>query len=177
MHLQRAAERTPIPWKNGRGVQYEIVTVDDESGAMRWRLSTADLATDAPFSEFPGVHREFCLATGDGVSLTIDGVEHTCAVGSITRFDGGSTTSMRLWGGPCRAVNLMRSTRHASPRLEVCVSGSAVASAIAVVAFGEGTIVVLGGERFTLGTLDAVVADHARALVVEAGTAVACVVE
>lgn len=177
MRLQRAAERTPIPWKNGRGVQYEIATVDDESGAMRWRLSTADLTGDAPFSQFPGVHREFCLATGDGVSLTIDGVEHACAVGSITRFDGGAATSMRLWGGPCRAVNLMRPTNHGSPRIDVCAAGSTVGSVLAVVGLVEGTIVVLGGAPFTLGALDAVVGEHSCALTVEAGSVVACVVE
>jgi len=174
---QLAADRAPIPWSNGRGVQYEIVTVDDESGAMRWRLSVADLTDDAPFSLFAGVAREFCLAAGAGVTLAIDGVEHACGPGSITRFDGGAATSMRLWGGPCRAVNLMRPATSPAPCLRVIGPGRVESSVLAVVSLEARSTITVDDEVFDLGLLDAAHGVISRRLEVSTGSVVAVVVE
>lgn len=175
MGLQRAAERTPIPWKNGRGVQYEIATVLDEVGGTIWRLSTADLEADAPFSEFPGVHREFCLATGAGVTLRIAGDEHACGPGSITRFDGGAATSMELWEGPCRAVNLMRPSGADRPSLLVLAPGDVGVATLAVVSLREHSAVVIDGVRHVLGLLDALITEEVSPVTVDDGVVVALV--
>ncbi len=107
VEIQRAVERTPQPWKNGLGVQYEIVCDGSLPDDWTWRLSTADITQDVPFSVFPGVNREFCVADGNGVVLTINGVEHRCGPGSITKFRGDDEVHATLIDGPMKALNLM----------------------------------------------------------------------
>lgn len=105
--IQRAIDRIPQPWKNGLGVQYEISCDGNLPDDWTWRLSTADITQDVPFSSFPGVNREFCVADGNGVVLTINGVEHQCEPGSITKFRGDDDVYAKLIDGPMRALNLM----------------------------------------------------------------------
>jgi len=107
--IQRQADRVPLPWKNGRGVCFDIAAVGDPESEAWWELSTAALEQDAPFSHFPGINRQFCVAQG-AVELTIDGCAHSCEEGSVTTFEGGSMTSCRLLGdkGPRMALNLMQ---------------------------------------------------------------------
>ena len=107
--LQQQADRVPLPWKNGRGICFDIAAVGDPESDDWWELSTAALEQDAPFSHFPGINRQFCVAQG-AVELTIDGCAHSCEEGSVTTFDGGSVTSCRLLGdkGPRMALNLMQ---------------------------------------------------------------------
>lgn len=158
-------------------MQYEIVTVDDEAGSMRWRLSTADLVADAPFSEFPEVRREFCLASGAGVTLTIEGVERACGPGSITVFDGGAETSMRLWDGPSRAVNLMCPATASGPFLRVVESGRTESSVLAVVSLDDASTLTLDGDRLELDALDSAHLASPCRLEVSAGRVVAVVAD
>jgi len=76
MIVQRASERAAVPWRNGLGVQYEIACDGSLPDDWTWRLSTADITQDVPFSLFSGVTREFCVADGNGVVLNINGVDH-----------------------------------------------------------------------------------------------------
>lgn len=107
VEIQRAVDRNPQPWKNGLGVQYEITCDGSLPDDWTWRLSTADITQDVPFSVFPGVNREFCVADGNGVVLTINGVDHRCEPGSITKFRGDDVVFAALIDGPMRALNLM----------------------------------------------------------------------
>jgi len=107
MIINRAADRAPQPWKNGLGVQYEITCDGSLPDDWTWRLSTADITQDVPFSVFPGVNREFCVADGNGVVLNINGVDHRCGPGSITKFRGDDVVFATLIDGPMRALNLM----------------------------------------------------------------------
>ena len=68
----------------------------------------ADIASDGPFSAFPGVDRWFAVVTGAGVVLTIDGRESVVTAGHPpVRFDGGVPAGCRLIEGPTRDLNLM----------------------------------------------------------------------
>lgn len=107
MIVQRAVDRTPVPWKNGLGVQYEITCDGSLPDDWTWRLSTADITQNVPFSSFPGVTREFCVADGNGVVLNVNGVDHRCEPGSITTFRGDDVVFATLINGPMRALNLM----------------------------------------------------------------------
>ena len=89
------------------GVQYEITCDGSLPDDWTWRLSTADITQNVPFSVFPGVNREFCVADGNGVVLTINGVDHRCEPGSITKFRGDDEVFATLIDGPMRALNLM----------------------------------------------------------------------
>lgn len=155
MIVQRAESRPPQPWRNGRGVQYEIAANGPVDGGWTWRLSTADISEDVPFSVFPGVVRHFCVADGNGVILTIDGVPTTCALGSVTRFMGDSEVHARLIDGPMRALNLM-TMNDDSVSLKVLGGGSMSHSALAVVAIGGEAEVEVLRQSANLRVLDAV---------------------
>ena len=61
--LVRAEDCRRMRWKNGAGWTSEILRVPDVED-WRWRLSIAEVETDAPFSPFPGVERELVLLGG-----------------------------------------------------------------------------------------------------------------
>lgn len=63
-----------MPWKNGGGITHEIAHVS-EGGRLLWRLSMAEVATDGPFSAFPGLMRILTVIRGAGLVLrTPEGV-------------------------------------------------------------------------------------------------------
>ena len=153
VEIQRAVDRTPQPWKNGLGVQYEITCDGSLPDDWTWRLSTADITQDVPFSVFPGVNREFCVADGNGVVLTINGVEHRCEPGSITKFRGDDEVYAKLIDGPMRALNLM--VRDGA--VEKHIDRSYSSSAVAVVCVGQTQRIQLDGVESELLVLDAVI--------------------
>ena len=158
VEIQRAVDRTPQPWKNGLGVQYEIVCDGSLPEDWTWRLSTADITQDVPFSVFPGVNREFCVADGNGVVLTINGVEHRCEPGSITKFRGDDEVYATLIDGPMRALNLM--VRDGAAPIHLC--RSVMEGSIAIIAIGEKQVFDLDGQHFRLDVLDAVLTKRKR---------------
>ena len=119
IEIQRAVNRTPQPWKNGLGVQYEITCDGSLPDDWTWRLSTADITQGVPFSVFPGVNREFCVADGNGVVLNINGVDHRCEPGSITKFRGDDMVFATLIDGQIRALNLM--VRDSAPEKHLTI--------------------------------------------------------
>ena len=118
--LSVQSRRVPQPWKNGKGVCYDVLAAEDPENEAWWELSTADLTEDAPFSHFPGISRQFCVARGS-VELTVDGVDHICEQSSVTSFDGAAVTSCRLVACPSMALNLMQRP-GSDRRIEVVVA-------------------------------------------------------
>ena len=95
-------------WKNGAGWTSEILKVPDND-AWHWRLSIAEIETDAPFSAFPGVERELVLLSGNGLRLRFDdGESHELLPphGKL-RFAGERAAFGELIDGPTRDFNLM----------------------------------------------------------------------
>ena len=95
-------------WKNGAGWTRQIIRVPD-CDDWDWRLSIAEIESDAPFSLFPGVERELVLLQGNGLRLHFGN-------GSITellpphgrmRFAGEEVLSSELLDGPTHDFNLM----------------------------------------------------------------------
>ena len=74
--ILRSSDYQRMPWKNGGGTTTEIWKAASPAGEMLWRLSIADVASDGPFSEFPGIDRWIMVIAGKGMELTIDG--HGC---------------------------------------------------------------------------------------------------
>jgi uncharacterized protein len=157
MPVNRAADRAPQPWKNGLGVQYEITCDGSLPDDWTWRLSTADITQDVLFSIIPGVNREFCVADGNGVVLSINGVDHRCELGSITKFRGDDKVHATLIDGPMRALNLMVRDGAAQRRLEVASGGKHVESGLSVacVAIVGPAQVVVQAQIEELSVLDA----------------------
>jgi environmental stress-induced protein Ves len=157
MPVNRAADRAPQPWKNGLGVQYEITCDGSLPDDWTWRLSTADITQDVPFSIIPGVNREFCVADGNGVVLNINGVDHRCEPGSITKFRGDDKVYATLIDGPMRALNLMVRDGAAERHMEIASVGNGkdLVIGVACVAIVGPAQVVVQAQIEELSVLDA----------------------
>lgn len=112
------AQHRLMPWRNGRGRTAEIaVEPGDGAGGFRWRLSLAEVASDGPFSTFPGCGRTIMLLSGRGMELSIadPGMEPGAAprvaridtVHEPFDFDGEAAIACRLIGGPVRDLNVI----------------------------------------------------------------------
>ena len=64
-----------MPWKNGGGETTEIAISPAGAGldGFDWRVSTARVASDGPFSRFPGIDRTLAVLAGAGLRLSVDG--------------------------------------------------------------------------------------------------------
>lgn len=169
MRIQRAVDRQPQPWRNGRGVQYEIIANGPLPEGWTWKLSTADITEDVPFSVFPDVSRQFCVADGNGTELTIDGVRHLCPPRSITPFEGDAVVHARLLDGPMRALNLM--TRGGDTSwLRVVMPGQSVTDGMAVTAICGSAEIEVDGTSVSLLNLDSVIELTGATIDVKSGT-------
>ena len=162
-----------MPWRNGKGVQYEIVADGPLPDGWTWRVSTADISQDVPFSVYGGVKRDFCVAEGDGVVLTIDGVAHRCATHSVTSFAGDADVSAALIGGPVRALNLMRVVGGPVGTWRILRADESAAVDHVAVALADGAVVRIGGVTHELATLDAVVSVDGATVYVVSGVVAA----
>lgn len=111
--LLHAADYRRMRWKNGAGWTLEILKVNGseerDTNDWDWRLSIAEIETDAPFSAFPGVDRELVLLNGNGLRLRFDDgdVHDLLPPHNRLRFAGERTAFGELIDGPTRDFNLM----------------------------------------------------------------------
>jgi len=98
-----------MPWKNGGGTTTELWKAASPDGEMLWRLSIADVASDGPFSEFPGIDRWIMVIEGAGMELAIEGMgtKRLDRPNEPLHFPGDAKTSCRLLDGPIRDFNFM----------------------------------------------------------------------
>ncbi|WP_119303220.1 HutD/Ves family protein [Dongia deserti] len=109
-----------MPWKNGGGTTTEIWKAASPDGEMLWRLSIADVASDGPFSVFPGIDRWIMVIEGKGMELTIDGqVRQIDDPFKPLAFSGDAKADCRLVEGPIRDFNLMVARSYGSGALRV----------------------------------------------------------
>jgi environmental stress-induced protein Ves len=172
MTLQRASERTAVPWRNGLGVQYEIICDGLLPDDWTWRLSTADITQDVPFSSFPGVTREFCVADGNGVVLNINGVDNRCEPGSVTTFRGDDVVFATLIDGPMQALNLMVRDGSEKKSLQLSTAGQVINRCSVVVAIHSPSLLIVNKDEISLQILDALFIDSQKTISVLEGIAV-----
>ena len=170
MIVQRASERAAVPWRNGLGVQYEIACDGSLPDDWTWRLSTADITQDVPFSLFPGVTREFCVADGNGVVLNINGVDHRCEPGSVTTFRGDDVVFAALIDGPMRALNLMVRDGAEEKSLQLSTAGQVIHRCSVIVAIHSPAVVIVDKDEISLQILDCLFADSQKTISVFDGT-------
>ena len=157
MIVQRAIERIGVPWRNGLGVQYEITCDGSLPDGWTWRLSTADITHDVPFSSFYGVIREFCVADGNGVTLNINGVDHQCEPGSITKFRGDDVVAAALTDGPMQALNVMQRDGSTARPLQIARVGQHIVRSQVIVAIMGSASVEVANQVVELGLLDGII--------------------
>lgn len=117
----RPGDYQRMPWKNGGGTTTEIWKATSPSGEILWRLSIADVASDGPFSEFPGIDRSIMVIEGKGMELSIagHGAQRIDRLFEPFAFSGDAKTDCRLLGGPIRDFNLMVARSYGSSALKV----------------------------------------------------------
>lgn len=95
-------------WKNGAGWTSEVFRAPDADD-WSWRLSIAEVETDAPFSTFPGVERALVLLEGNGMRLRFDDGDTRDLLPSsnVLCFSGERPLVGQLVDGPSRDFNLM----------------------------------------------------------------------
>ncbi|MDI3338743.1 HutD family protein [Defluviimonas aestuarii] len=107
MHIViRPEEFHRQPWKNGGGVTFEIARVEFD-GHLHWRLSLAEVASDGPFSAFPGLARILTVIEGAGLILETPGGPIAAHPLDPVLFPGSLPVHARLIGGKVRDLNLI----------------------------------------------------------------------
>lgn len=111
MRIIRFAALAETPWKNGGGTTTEIAVSPPGAGfeSFDWRLSVARVASEGPFSRFPGIDRTLTLIEGAGMRLAIEGREAvtlTTATAPLP-FPGDVPAAAALLDGPIRDLNVM----------------------------------------------------------------------
>ena len=103
------ADHKAVPWKNGGGTATDFAEELSPDGVTLWRIGTAAIVKDGPFSDYGGVTRIFTIVEGPGVHLDFE-VEGTRTVArdEPTRFAGAPAPFCRLRDGTsATAFNLM----------------------------------------------------------------------
>lgn len=111
MQIFSAQDYKRMPWKNGGGETAEIAVSPHNAGidSFDWRISMATVATDGPFSSFPGIDRTLTVLRGNGIELAVDG-RHSV---SLTRasspfsFSADTATQAKLKRGKITDLNVM----------------------------------------------------------------------
>jgi len=100
------------PWKNGGGTTREVACHPRGADYERfeWRVSVAEVASDGPFSAFPGVDRTIVLLDGAGLRLrdTGRGAGHDLTEPGVPwTFAGEAAIAATLVDGATRDFNVM----------------------------------------------------------------------
>jgi hypothetical protein len=121
LKIIRAADCRTTRWKNGGGSTTEIA-IDPPDASLEgfdWRISMARVASDGPFSEFPGVDRTLAVISGNGLQLSIGGKPPAMLDrgSDPIQFAADIATSARLLSGEITDLNVMSRRQRFGHRL------------------------------------------------------------
>lgn len=109
--LIRAADARRMPWKNGGGETVELLAHPAHAGldAFDWRVSMATVASDGPFSMFPGIDRTLTILDGEGLELLVGdaGPVRLTPASDPYGFPADAPCRGRLLAGPVTDLNVM----------------------------------------------------------------------
>jgi uncharacterized protein len=165
VRIIRANDCKTTLWKNGGGSTTEIAVGPAGASleAFDWRISMAKVASDGPFSDFPGIDRTLAVVKGSGLVLAI-GEDAPLTLSSETDpvgFAGDTPTSARLTAGAITDLNVMTRRgrfRHRLLRIATSMSCDFGDDDIAIVLSLDGTTTVIFGQ-------DSATLDHGDAAV------------
>jgi environmental stress-induced protein Ves len=148
MRLIGRASYRSMPWKNGAGSTTQIAvypadaTVDD----FDWRISTATIAADGAFSNFPGVDRTLAVLESAGIALTVAGkpAARLTRAAAPFSFAADAAAHARLVDGPILDLNV----RTRRDRFSHCVRRGLAREA--GVALGATTVVYAYSAKLRL---------------------------
>lgn len=120
----RHRDRVAGSWANGGGITYEVLRSPQDGAGFDWRVSIAEIASDGPFSPYPGVDRVLILLRG-AMHLVIDGVRDEVPHFSPIAFPGESHVEARLTQAPTMDLNVMTRRGRAQAQIDL-LTGPAV---------------------------------------------------
>jgi hypothetical protein len=142
-----------MPWKNGGGTTAEIASGPPGStlDSFDWRISMAQVASDGPFSSFPGIDRTLAVIEGAGLRLTVDGqaCELTPRANPFS-FRGEAVTHATRMAGNVTDLNVMtRRERYAHRVRRIAARGNLLRpdASIVILFCGAGNVDVANGEH------------------------------
>lgn len=160
LEIRHRHEHARMPWRNGGGVTFEVARSPTHARLedFDWRVSIAEVASDGPFSAYPGVQRVIMLLDGAWMGLRVDGVRRRLAPLEPFMFDGASVTSCEI-PSPTRDLNVMTRRGRASACVELIRLGPAAQTLgadplLLVCVRGSVTVATPDDEREELGVLD-----------------------
>lgn len=151
MRIIRRTDCRTMPWKNGGGETTEIAIAPEGASldTFDWRVSMARVASDGPFSVFPGIDRNLTVLEGAGIVLE----PHGSAATRLTpdsppyTFPGDLPLDARLVDGPILDLNVM--TRRG--RARCAVSKNATAASGDCAASGDILLLLVRGAGAKIG--------------------------
>ena len=180
----RNGDLVRVPWKNGGGTTAEVAAFPDGSGfdTFGWRISMADVASDGPFSVFPGIDRTLIVVEGNGIELDVEGVAYPLdRTSPKLSFSGDDITTGRLLSGPIRDLNIMTRRGQFRHRARFVQSGVALLAEETCAAFLvplDGPFdVTLDSTIHSLQVLDTLMLEATQDLILLSGTGRAILVE
>ena len=142
--ILKAENHRRMPWKNGGGITVEIA-IHPQAASVEdfdWRLSMATVASDGPFSVFPGIDRTLSVLEGDGIVLDIEGQATPLTRESAPlAFAADARVSARLIGSLITDLNVM--TRRG--RFRHSVSRQIIVEPREIESRGDVTLIYLCG--------------------------------
>ncbi len=172
MRILRSRDYAALAWKNGLGVSQVIASQPQAAGfdTALWQVGTTSIEASCPFSDLPGLDRQFMVLEGAGAELHCRGANGDSEIRrkideplESFAFRGDWQTECRLLGGPVRVFNVV--TRRGRYSAEVSVSTSRksialekAADEVLLVFVAEGTIQIEGCP-VSLAANDAMIAD------------------
>lgn len=110
MHIVAPSDTRAMPWKSGGGTTWEVAIhpPGTDWSTFGWRVSIAEVASDGPFSSFPGIDRILVVLAGRGMRLTgIGDAPADLAPYDRVAFAGEARVDGTLVDGPTRDFNVM----------------------------------------------------------------------
>ncbi|QRM28057.1 HutD family protein [Microvirga sp. VF16] len=180
----RNADLVRVPWKNGGGTTAEVAAFPEGSSfeTFGWRISMADVASDGPFSAFPGIDRTLIVVEGEGIELDVEGIAYPLDKTSPKlSFSGDDITTGRLLSGAIRDLNVMTRRGEFRQRTRFVESGVALLSEDTSVAFlvplDAPFDVTLDSTIHSLQVLDTLMLEATQELILLSGSGRAILVE
>lgn len=111
MRIIRTEKCRRMPWLNGGGETIELAVspVHASLETFDWRLSMAHVASDGPFSIFPGIDRSLIVTSGVGLTLVSEGGHSTMLKPGALPFEFRGERAIQgvLSDGPVTDLNVM----------------------------------------------------------------------
>lgn len=120
MQIIRRSKFKTVPWKNGGGITHEVAKAKVK-GQLLWRISFAEVASEGPFSLFPGLARILTVIDGEGMDLrdASGAIAHAVLPLKPVHFSGDEPLHGTLRAGQCLDFNLIYDPQRFNGSMQV----------------------------------------------------------